>query len=203
MTAVEDPFAVLDVDPGVSERELAAAYRGLALRWHPDRRAGAAAGTEAGQRMAELNAAYAEARRILRRDARRRGADTVIGRRPSPGAWLPDGVRRALGWELLTALGEGEGVELIAEAGGVGRGPVRLVVTDRRLLWLVQDAVTARVDWVRFGLIGDVEHRPPRWRGRGAALALRTRTGRRLRFGDLRPEVAETIAARVAGGPAR
>ena len=188
-----DPFDTLGVDPGVSERELSAAYRGLALRWHPDRQGGH--GGEA--RMAEINAAYAQARRRLRREARGRAADPVVRRRPAPGSWLPDGVRRRLGWELLTALGEGENVEVIAEAGGLGRGPVRLAVTDRRLLWLLEDAVTARVDWVRFGLVADVEHRAAR-RGRGAVVRLRTRTGRRFAFGDLRPEVAEAIAARVA-----
>jgi hypothetical protein len=195
MRVVEDPFAILGVDPGVSERELAAAYHGLALRFHPDRNGGAGG----QQRMAELNAAYAAARRTLRSDARGRRADTVVRRRPAPGAWLPDGTRRSLGWELLTALGEGERVEVIAEAGGAGRGAVRLAVTDRRLLWLLEDAVTARVDWVRFGLIARVEHRPPR-RGRGATVALRTKTGRRFVFGDLQPEVAEAIAARLAPG---
>lgn len=190
-----DPFATLGVDAGVSEPELAAAYRRLAKRWHPDRRGGR--GGE--DRMAQLNAAYAQARAELRRAARRRAAaEPVVSRRPDPGTWLPDPVRTRLGWELLAALGEGEHVELIVETGGPGRGPVRLAVTDRRLLWVLEDAVSARVDWVRFGLVAAVEHRRRRLRRGGSVLRLRTKTGRRFTFGDLRPEIAEAIAARLA-----
>jgi hypothetical protein len=192
-----DPFAALGVDASVSEAELAAAYRALAKRWHPDRRGGQGGAA----RMAQLNAAYAEACAELRRAARARAAsEPVVRRRPAPGTWLPDPVRTRLGWELLAALGEGERVELIAEAGGAGRGPVRLAVTDRRLLWLLEDAVTARVDWVRFGLIAAVEQRRSRLGRRGAVLRLRTKTGRRFAFGDLRPETAAAIAARVQRG---
>jgi DnaJ domain len=189
-----DPFATLGVDAGVSERELAAAYRRLAKRWHPDRRGG----TGGEVRMAQLNAAYARARAQLRREARERAAaEPVVRRRAAPGTWLPDPLRTRLGWELLTALGDGEQVELIVETGGPGRGPVRLAVTDRRLLWVLEDAVSARVDWVRYGLVDAVEHRRRRLRRGGAVLRLRTKTGRRFTFGDLRPEVAEAIAARL------
>ena len=59
--------------------------------------------------------------------------------------------------------------------------------------------MTARVDWVRFGLVTAVEQRRTRL-GRRAVLRVRTRTGRRLSFGDLRPEVAETIAAGLGRG---
>ncbi|HVW17084.1 MAG TPA: J domain-containing protein [Solirubrobacteraceae bacterium] len=190
-----DPFATLGVDPGVSERELAAAYRRLAKRWHPDR-AGGEVGTD--ERMVALNAAYAQARSQLRRAARTRKADPVVTRRKPPGAWLSAETRKALGWELLTALVEDERVERIASAGGPGRGPIRLVVTDRRLLWLVEDAVTARLDWVRFGLIEHAEvRRPLLSRRRGALLRLRTKTGRRFAFGDIEPELAQAIAARA------
>jgi hypothetical protein len=192
-----DPFDILGVDPGVSEPELVAAFRQLAKEWHPDRHG--ADRREAVRRMAELNAAYAEARAELRRDALRRTSGPTVRRRPAPGAWLPEPMRRALGWELLSALGEGEQVRLIASAGRSGAGPARLALTDRRLLWLLEDAVTARVDWVRFGLVDAAEQRRTRL-GRRAVLRLRTRTGRRLSFGDLRPEVAETIVAGLAGG---
>jgi hypothetical protein len=196
MSAV-DPFDLLGVDPGVSEPELVAAFRQLAKEWHPDRRG--ADRREAVRRMAELNGAYAEARAELRRDALRRTSGPTVRRRPAPGAWLPEPIRRALGWELLSALGEGEQVRLIASAGRSGAGPARLALTDRRLLWLLEDAVTARVDWVRFGLVDAAEQRRTRL-GRRAVLRLRTRTGRRLSFGDLRPEVAETIVAGLARG---
>ena len=184
-----DPFRVLGVDPGVSEADLTAAYRSLAKRWHPDHRHGDAA------RMREINEAYALARAELRRAARRlKAAEVRVGRRASPGAWLPEGLRRALGWELLAALGENEEVRLVAEAGRTGAGPAKLALTDRRLLWVAEDAVSARVDWVRFGIVAGVEQRRSRL-GRRAILRVRTHTGRRVSFGDLRPEAAEAIAA--------
>ncbi len=192
-----DPFDLLGVDPDVSEPELTAAFRREAKRRHPDRRRLSPRATD--ERMAELNEAYSEARADLRRQASRRTAGSTSRRRSTPGAWLPDPVRRALGWELLTALGDGEQVRLVADAGRSGAGPARLALTDRRLLWLLEDAVTARVDWVRFGLVTAVEQRRTRL-GRRAVLRVRTRTGRRLSFGDLRPEVAETIAAGLGRG---
>lgn len=191
-----DPFSVLGVDPGVSEPDLTAAYRRLAKRWHPDARRGDAA------RMTQVNAAYEEARAQLRRAARRRSAAPVsVRRRTPPGSWLPESLRRALGGELLAALGDNEQVRLVAEAGRTGAGPARIALTDRRLLWVAEDAVSARVDWVRFGIVAGVEQRRTRM-GRRAILRLRTSTGRRVSFGDLRPEAAEAIAAGLARGAA-
>lgn len=189
-----DPFSALGVDAGVSEPELAAAYRQLAKRWHPDR----LARDEAAARMAGLNAAYAEARAVLRRRALQAPSEPSVRRRAAPAAWLPEPVRRALGWELLTALGDGEDVRLIAAAGRVGAGPAVLALTDRRLLWVLEDAVSARVDWVSFGLVSAVEQRRTRL-GRRAVIRLRTRTGRRLSFGDLRPDAAEAIVSGIGG----
>lgn len=189
-----DPFAILGVDPGVSERELAAAYRRQAKRWHPDRRGDGGQG-----RMAALNAAYASARRELERAAARTVREPEVRRRPSPGTWLPQRLRTRLGWELLAALAEGERVEVVVDAGGAGRGPVRLAVTDRRLLWLLEDAVSARVDWVRFGLIADATVRRQLLRRSRRVLRLRTRTGRRIVFAELEPALASAIAARAQG----
>jgi hypothetical protein len=183
-----DPFRALGVDASVSEPELTAAYRQLAKRWHPDRLRGQT------ERMRELNAAYAEARTRLRAAV---AAQPTVTRRANPGAWLPDTLRRSLGWELLAALGENEEVKLVAEAGRTGAGPAKLALTDRRLLWLVEDAVSSRVDWVRFGIVAAVEHRRSRL-GKRAVLRLRTSTGRRVSFGDLRPEAAEAIASVLA-----
>jgi hypothetical protein len=192
--AAVDPFSVLGVDPGVSEPDLTAAYRRQAKRWHPDGERGDAA------RMRQVNAAYEDARTQLRRAAKRRGAAQVsVRKRPPPGAWLPESLRKTLGWELLAALGENEQVRLVAEAGRTGAGPARLALTDRRLLWIAEDAVSARVDWVRFGIVAAVEQRRTRL-GRRAVLRLRTSTGRRVSFGDLRPEAAEAIAAGLARG---
>lgn len=188
-----EPFTVLGVDPGVSEPELAAAYRALAKRWHPDHRGDAA-------RMAQLNDAYAEAKRVLRREAaRRRRSEVRVGRRPDPGTWLAEPLRRSMGLELLAALGDGEQVRLVTRAGRSGSGPAKLALTDRRLLWLLEDAVSSRVDWVRFGIVADVERRRGRL-SRRAVLRLRTRTGRRVTFGDLEPDAADAIAARLAQG---
>ena len=183
-----DPFKTLGVDAGVSEPELAAAYRRLAKRWHPDRRGDA-------ERMRELNAAYAEARTALRAAARRRTAEEpTVRRRMDPGAWLPEAVRRTLGWELLAALNEGEQVRLVTQAGRTGAGPARLALTDRRLVWVIEDAVSLRVDWVRFGIVAAVERRTSLL-GRRAILRIRTSTGRRMSFGDLDPAAADRIAA--------
>lgn len=193
-SAAVDPFSVLGVDAGVSEPELTAAFRREAKRWHPD------SGSGDPVRMARVSEAYAQARAQLRHAEQRRAASApTVRRRPNPGAWLPDSLRRALGWELLAALGENEEVRLVAEAGRTGAGPARIALTDRRLLWLVEDAVTSRVDWVRFGLIAAVEQRRSRL-GRRAVLRLRTSTGRRISFGDLRPEAAEAIAAGLTRG---
>jgi hypothetical protein len=183
-----DPFKALGVDAGVSEPELAAAYRKLAKRWHPDHRGDP-------DRMRELNAAYAEAREQVQSAERRRAAaEPDVLRRPDPGAWLPDAVRRRLGWELLAALAEGERVRLITEAGRSGAGPAKLALTDRRLLWVVEDAVSSRVDWVRFGIVAGVERRTSLL-GRRSVLRVRTSTGRRISFGDLAPDTADEIAA--------
>jgi hypothetical protein len=191
-----DPFSVLGVDAGVSEADLTAAYRRLAKRWHPDRRRGDA------ERMAQIAGAYDTARRELRRAAKGRQATPAsVRRRTPPGAWLPESLRKALGWELLAALGDNEQVRLVAEAGRTGAGPARLALTDRRLLWVAEDAVSARVDWVRFGIVAGVEQRRTRL-GRRAVLRLRTSTGRRVSFGDLRPEAAEAIAAGLTRGTA-
>lgn len=189
-----DPFALLGVDAGVSEADLTAAYRRLATRWHPDH------GGDA-QRMAQVNEAFGRARAELRRAGRRRASEVTVRRRAPAGSWLPEPLRRRLGAELLGALGENEQVRLVAEAGRTGAGPATLALTDRRLLWVVDDAVGARVDWVRLGIVAAVEQRRGRL-GRRATLRLRTSAGRRVSFGDLAPDVAAAIADGLARGAA-
>ena len=71
-----------------------------------------------------------------------------------------------------------------------------LVVTDRRLLWLLDDAVTGRVRALRFDAIAEVEHRP-RWPLRSAVLRVRGKNGRRHAFAGLRPDTAELIVHHV------
>jgi hypothetical protein len=182
-----DPYAVLGVRPGSSPREVAAAYRELAKRWHPD-----GGGNEA--RMAEINAAYELLRVIARRPSRR--ATPERGRRPR-GGWLADAIRRAMGPELLAALGDGEGVRLVTPASTWSSPRAVLAVTERRLLWLLDDAPVARVRSLAYRDIADVEHHLRRPRRRVATLTVRTLSGRRHAFTGLRPHTAASIERHV------
>ena len=83
--------------------------------------------------------------------------------------------------------------------------PARLVLTDRRLLWLLEDAVSARVDWIRFGIVADVSLRRPLLRRARRLLHVQTATGRRVTFGDLDPVLGRgdcrtTAALAPSGG---
>src|SRR4051794_19396519 len=193
-----DPFAVLGVTPGASEAELARAYRRLAKRHHPD-----TAGASAAARMAEINAAYEIARVDRRRSGRfSRGTTPPTGRRraAAPGSWLREPVRRAVGRELLMALREGEPVELVTEAETWASPQTLLVVTDRRLLWLLDDAITGRVRSLRYDAVDEIVWRE-RWRS--AVVNLRARNGRRFAFAGLRPQTAAFIARHVQAACAR
>ena len=191
-----DPFAILGVPPGATESELAAAYRELAKEWHPDRR-----GEDGRGRMAEINAAYELLRAGVRDPA------TPAARRPGPaprrprgtGAWLAEPVRRALGPELLEALGQGEPVRLVTPASTWASPRTILAITDRRLLWLLDDAPVARVRWVAFRDVVEVAQRLRRPRRRVATLHLRTLSGRRHAFSELRPQTAAAIERHVRG----
>jgi DnaJ domain len=188
-----DPYALLGVAPGASERELARAYRRAAKRWHPDR-----AGDDSARRMAELNRAYEIARLERRRVRRRSPGIAGMRRRRPPGSWLREPVRRALGRELLAALREGEQVTLVTAAETWASPQTLLVVTDRRLLWLLDDAVTGRVRSLRFDAIASVEHRM-RWPLRRAVLRIRGKNGHRHSFAGLERETAALIAQHVRG----
>ena len=183
-----DPYAILGLAPGAAAPDVAAAYRAQAKRWHPDH----GGGEEAQRRMAEINAAY---------DLLRAGAVQERSRPPAPaprrrtprGHWLPEPVRRALGPELLEALADREAVRLVTPTSTWASPRAVLAVTDRRLLWLLDDAPVARVRSLLFrevAAVGLRVHRPLR---RAATLSLRTTAGRRLSFADLRPHTAATI----------
>jgi hypothetical protein len=192
-----DPFAVLGVAPDASAAEGAAAYRRLAKRWHPDH-----AGREAAARMAEINAAYdlLRARAWLERSDRPvpPAAAPPAPRRAPAGAWLAVAVRRALGRELLGVLEDREDVAMVTPTSTWASPQALLAVTDRRLLWLLDDAPTHRVRSLRFRDVAAVEQRPGRaWR-RSAVLRVRTSSGRRLSFAELRPATAAAIARHVA-----
>jgi curved DNA-binding protein CbpA len=185
-----DPYAVLGVAPGTPESEIAAAYREQAKRWHPDR---AGAGGEA--RMAEINEAYDVLRASAQHGPRPKGASPP---RSAGGGWLADAVRRALGPELLRALSAGETVRLVTPAATWASPRAILALTDRRLLWLLDDAPVARVRSLPLRDVGRVERRTRRKR---ASLTVHTLSGRRYAFHELRPHTADTIERHLT--PAR
>jgi hypothetical protein len=185
MTGV-DPYAILGLAPGADGAAVASAYRAQAKRWHPDR----GGGEEAERRMAEVNAAYD----LLRASAAHAAAPPRRMRpRPRRGAWLPDAVRRALGPELLEALGEREAVRLVTPVSTWASPRAVLTVTERRLLWLLDDAPVARVRSLAFKDVAAVTLRVHRPRRRVATLSVRTTGGRRHSFAELRPHTAVTI----------
>jgi hypothetical protein len=212
---VTEPHAVLGVDPDAPAAELAAAYRELAKRWHPDLGGGA----DAERRMAEINAAYdllrselwqqrrGDARASARRPARARAADagpgTFVAQAPRPraaGSWLAEAARRALGPELLVVLHPREDVRLVTPVSAWASPQALLAITDRRLLWLLDDAVTGRVRSLDLHAITGVEVRLSWPRRRTAVVRVARRNGRRpISFGDLRPETAHTIAGLARG----
>jgi DnaJ domain len=181
MTRV-DPYLLLGVREGAPAREIAAAYRAQAKRWHPDR----GGGEEAAGRMAEINAAYD----LLRAEAAHVRAAPASPRRRGRGSWLPDPVRRALGPELLDALKDAEAVRIVTPASTWASPRSVLAVTERRLLWLLDDAPVARVRSLAFR---EVETVTLRTRRRAATLNLRTIGGCRHSFAGLRPHTASAI----------
>jgi DnaJ-like protein len=187
-----DPYAILGVSAMAGEKEVSAAYREQAKRWHPDR----GGGEEAARRMAEINAAY---------DLLRAGFSHQASPAPPPprprraarGSWLSDAVRKALGPELLDALSEREAVRLVTPVSTWASPRTVLAVTEKRLLWLLDDAPVARVRSLAFRDIADVGLRVHRPRRRAATLSLRTTSGRRHSFADLRPHTAAVIERHV------
>jgi DnaJ-like protein len=194
-----DPFAVLGVTPGASAEEVAAAYRRLAKRWHPDR----TGGQQDAHRMAEINAAYdlVRSERWLERYGRPEPVAPGAPRRrgaAGAGTWLAEPLRRALGRELLLALANGEQVAIVSPVSTWASPQTLLAVTDRRLLWLLDDAPTHRVRALRFRDVAEVDGRVGRPLRRSALLRVRTTAGRKLSFADLRPATAAAIARHVA-----
>jgi hypothetical protein len=202
-----DPYAVLGLTPDATLEQAADAYKRLAKEWHPD-----VMGFEGLGRMTELNIAYD----LLRAEHRPRPHGASVGPRAKVtampdglagrarhGAWLPEAVRRALGPELLSALEPDERVDLVTPAATWASPSTLLAVTDRRLLWVLDDAVSNRVRFMRFR---DVEHaeQGPMWPRRSRAqLRVQPRYGRRRwTFSDLRPATAAAIAGLVGEGRA-
>ena len=194
-----DPFTVLGVNPGAGDREIAAAYREAAKRWHPD----VAPGDEAAARMAEINAAYDMVRAANQHGAEgpwRSGEATPASRAATraagKGAWLIPPLRLALGPELLDTLNQGEEVRLVTPTSTWASPRAILAVTERRLLWLLDDAPVARVHSLVFRNVAEISHRVRR---KHAALTVRTIAGKRHTFHDLRPHTAMVIERYVLG----
>jgi hypothetical protein len=185
MTRV-DPYAILGISATAGEKEVAAAYRELAKRWHPDQ----GGGEEAAGRMAEINAAFDLLRAGLAHQA---SAPKRPRRGRRRGSWLPDAVRRALGPELLDALSEREAVKFVTPVSTWASPQSVLAVTERRLLWLLDDAPVARVRSLSFRDIAAVNLKIHRPRKKAATLSLKTNGGRRHSFADLRPHTASAI----------
>jgi hypothetical protein len=182
-----DPYAVLGIGPDASAREVAAAYRRLAKRFHPDR-----AGDRGARRMAEINAAYDQLR-----DVQAPSEPFVARTAPPPGAWLGEEIRERLGPELLQVLAVGESVDMVVSASTWASPHTLLAVSDRRLLWLLDDAVSHRVRYVDFSAVAAVDYRLAWPRKRTASLRVDLHNGRRLTFAELRPETAAAIALHV------
>lgn len=194
-----DPFTALELPPGATAEEIAAAYRRLAKRWHPDR----GGGTAAAARMAEINVAYD----VLRAGAWQRPdaagpqgptVTRVAATRGLAGSWLEEPLRRALGRELLVALDEGEAVALVTPAATWASPRTLLAVTDRRLLWLLDDIPTHRVRSLPYTAIAEIDHRLRRPRRKVAVLRARTKNERTHSFSELRPATAAAIVGHVA-----
>jgi curved DNA-binding protein CbpA len=173
-----DPHAVLGVSADADEEAINTAYRKLAKRFHPDRRPGDEA---AVLRMAEINAAYALLRDSQFEMLRRRPA--AVARPPGP----PADVRRALGAELAGALDPGEDVIVVTDAATWDSFRVRLALSDRRLLWLRDDAPTDRIRYLRWRDIQTVDGRLKRPRRRVGELRVVSRAGKRVSFSELDP----------------
>jgi hypothetical protein len=188
-----DPYAILGVSAMVDVKELDAAYAEQVRRWHPDR----GGGEEAVRRMAEINAAYDLLRAAAAHTVAPPPRATAGPRRAARGGWLPDAVRRALGPELVDALTEREAVRLVTPTSTWASPRAILAVTERRLLWLLDDAPVARVRSLAFRDIAAVSLRVHRPRRRAATLSLRTSGGRRHSFSDLRPHTAAAIERHV------
>jgi hypothetical protein len=151
--------------------------------------------------MIELNVALE-----LLRSAQRPGSRLTAGpagsaasaQGPVLGGWLPEAIRRALGRELLDALERDEQVRVVTPAATWASPSTLLAVTDRRLLWLLDDAVGNRVRSLRFRDTAGVEHRPMWPRRSRARLRVQPRYGgQRWTFADLRPATAAAIAGHV------
>lgn len=182
---------MLGVSLDADEEAISAAYRKLAKRYHPDHRPD---DETAAIQMAEVNVAYA----ILRDSqaemhARRQNVAKPVARRREPGGWLTPDLRDALGPELLGTLEPDEAVTVVCDAATWDSFRVRLAVSDRRLLWLRDDAPTDRVRSLPWSKVASVDGRLRRPRRRIGELRVQPRIGKRLSFSELDPAALQLV----------
>ncbi len=195
---MDDPHAVLGVGRNATPEEISQAFRSLAKRWHPDRNDG----PEAAAQMLRINEAYELLKQQAETSARpANGAAGAAPRRPrAAGDWLPSGIRRTMGPELLRTLRPGEPVAAVA-VGYAGGSKAVVAATGRRLIWLLDEAVSGRVRSLDFAAIDRVRVDAPRpWR-RGYAVAVRARNGKRFRFSHLDRGAAAKLAWAIRPSP--
>jgi curved DNA-binding protein CbpA len=131
-----DPYKVLQVLPTAEPEVLNAAFRALAMKYHPDREPG----QHAARRMAELNAAWElvrdpESREAFDRSRRRAAAapgTTWQGTAPAPdgeGAGTRLNFGRYAGWRLID-LARHDTEYLVWLAGHASGKPYRQEITD-------------------------------------------------------------------------
>lgn len=196
-----DPREVLGVAPNADAVEITAAYRREAKRWHPDRAGDA---DQAADRMALVNAAYAELRQGAESLAAATTADATTAATSETAAPEHDplarAARRTLGSEMGAVLDSDERVELVTATATWASPQSYLAVTDRRILWLHDDAPVHRVRSLRRTDVRRVSSRPARF-WRGASVTIEDHRGRRYSFGELPAPTAEALVRRVAPDP--
>jgi hypothetical protein len=100
-----------------------------------------------------------------------------------------------LGAELLAALQDGEPVELVTRTATWASPQALLAVTDRRLLWLLDDAISHRVRSLAFKAITGAEVRTRR---RSSSVRVSRKRGRPIEFAELTPTTASRIASSLS-----
>ena len=125
-----------------------------------------------------------------------------MARRRPAGSWLSEPVRRALGPELLAALEDHEPVAIVTPASMWKSPHAVLAVTDRRLIWLLDDAISDRVRSLRYSRVSEVSRRLAWPRRQMAILRVLQRNGRRVTFADLAPATAQQIVRHVRAATA-
>lgn len=205
---LDDAYELLGLEPGARAEDIAAAYRARAKAEHPDH----SDEQQAAERMAAVNAAHdvltaalltglGTHEPVVTNGSAPDPAPAAAGPRPA-GHWLAPSLRRALGPELLDELADGERVDAVAAAATWASPHTVLAVTDRRLLWLLDDAVGGRVRSLRYRQLERVRAQVRGRVRRTGALTVHPRHGRRTTFTELRVDVAEAMARRIEAGMA-